>query len=141
MSVGNIDEGSLHGRSSSNAGYQDAVFACIESDQHIRPMHRFPFLRINTPPSDFGNILTVYAAVAREHIRAAMRDYNALIFAYRQTGSGKTLTQRRLRLAGQRKKTIKARLSQTKRRQFSFWKLRSSRQSWMRRSPPRKWTK
>ncbi|KZP13298.1 hypothetical protein FIBSPDRAFT_1049524 [Athelia psychrophila] len=32
-------------------------------------------------PSGFGNILTVYTAVAREHIRAAMRDYNTLIFA------------------------------------------------------------
>ncbi|KAF7978655.1 hypothetical protein HWV62_45172 [Athelia sp. TMB] len=47
---------------------------------------------------NFDNILTgtpnkpIYAAVARAHVRAAMEGYNALVFAYGQTASGKTFT-------------------------------------------------
>jgi hypothetical protein len=34
----------------------------------------------------------VYNAVARNHVCAAMDGYNAVIFAYGQTASGKTFT-------------------------------------------------
>ena len=46
----------------------------------------------------FDEILTgsankpVYNAVARSHVCAAMDGYNAVIFAYGQTASGKTFT-------------------------------------------------
>ena len=53
-----------------------------------------------TPSQDFrfDEILTgsenkpVYNAVARSHVCAAMDGYNAVIFAYGQTASGKTFT-------------------------------------------------
>lgn len=53
-----------------------------------------------TPSQDFrfDEILTgsenkpVYTAVARSHVCAAMDGYNAVIFAYGQTASGKTFT-------------------------------------------------
>ena len=53
-----------------------------------------------TTPQDFrfDEILTgsdnkpVYNAVARSHVCAAMDGYNAVIFAYGQTASGKTFT-------------------------------------------------
>ncbi|TBU48538.1 kinesin-domain-containing protein [Dichomitus squalens] len=53
-----------------------------------------------TPPQDFrfDEILTgsenkpVYTAVARSHVCAAMDGYNAVVFAYGQTASGKTFT-------------------------------------------------
>jgi centromeric protein E len=52
-----------------------------------------------TPPVfNFDEILTgsdnksVYNAVARNHVCAAMDGYNAVIFAYGQTASGKTFT-------------------------------------------------
>lgn len=52
-----------------------------------------------TPPVfNFDGILTgsdnksVYNAVARNHVCAAMEGYNAVIFAYGQTASGKTFT-------------------------------------------------
>ena len=53
-----------------------------------------------TPPQDFrfDEILTgsenkpVYNAVARSHVCAAMDGFNAVIFAYGQTASGKTFT-------------------------------------------------
>jgi centromeric protein E len=52
-----------------------------------------------TPPVfHFDGILTgsdnksVYSAVARNHVCAAMEGYNAVIFAYGQTASGKTFT-------------------------------------------------
>ncbi|KAI0372260.1 kinesin-domain-containing protein [Pilatotrama ljubarskyi] len=53
-----------------------------------------------TPPQDFrfDEILTgsenkpVYNAVARSHVCAAMDGYNAVVFAYGQTASGKTFT-------------------------------------------------
>ena len=47
---------------------------------------------------NFDEILTgsenkpVYNAVARSHVCAAMDGYNAVIFAYGQTASGKTFT-------------------------------------------------
>jgi centromeric protein E len=53
-----------------------------------------------TPPPEFhfDEILTgsankpVYTAVARSHVSAAMEGYNAVVFAYGQTASGKTFT-------------------------------------------------
>jgi len=53
-----------------------------------------------TPPQEFrfDEILTgsdnkpVYNAVARSHVCAAMDGFNAVIFAYGQTASGKTFT-------------------------------------------------
>jgi centromeric protein E len=53
-----------------------------------------------TPPQEFhfDEILTgsdnkpVYNAVARSHVAAAMDGYNAVVFAYGQTASGKTFT-------------------------------------------------
>lgn len=53
-----------------------------------------------TPPPEFqfDEVLTgsenkpVYNAVARSHVCAAMEGYNAVIFAYGQTASGKTFT-------------------------------------------------
>ncbi|KAG6332456.1 hypothetical protein ID866_6634 [Astraeus odoratus] len=54
---------------------------------------------LNTPPEfHFDEVLTgsenkpVYNAVARSHVWAAMEGYNAVIFAYGQTASGKTFT-------------------------------------------------
>lgn len=50
----------------------------------------------------FDEILTgsenkpVYNAVARSHVHAAMDGYNAVVFAYGQTASGKTFTLVRL---------------------------------------------
>ncbi|KDQ51297.1 hypothetical protein JAAARDRAFT_41369 [Jaapia argillacea MUCL 33604] len=53
----------------------------------------------STPPSfHFDSVLTgsenkpVYNAVARNHVCAAMDGYNAVVFAYGQTASGKTFT-------------------------------------------------
>ncbi|KAG6895392.1 hypothetical protein C0992_001525 [Termitomyces sp. T32_za158] len=49
-------------------------------------------------PFNFDSILTgtpnkpIYSAVARSHVHAAMEGYNAVIFAYGQTASGKTFT-------------------------------------------------
>jgi centromeric protein E len=53
-----------------------------------------------SPPQEFhfDEILTgsenkpVYNAVARSHVTAAMEGYNAVVFAYGQTASGKTFT-------------------------------------------------
>ena len=53
-----------------------------------------------TPAQEFmfDEILTgsenkpIYNAVARSHVCAAMDGYNAIIFAYGQTASGKTFT-------------------------------------------------
>jgi centromeric protein E len=52
------------------------------------------------PPQEylFDEVLTgsdnkpVYNAVARSHVTAAMEGYNAVVFAYGQTASGKTFT-------------------------------------------------
>lgn len=47
---------------------------------------------------DFDAVLTgtpnkpIYSTVARSHVRAAMEGYNAVVFAYGQTASGKTYT-------------------------------------------------
>lgn len=59
-----------------------------------------------TAPPDFrfDEVLTgsenkpVYNAVARSHVCAAMDGYNAVIFAYGQTASGKTFTLVRTQL-------------------------------------------
>lgn len=54
---------------------------------------------------NFDEILTgsenkpVYTAVARSHVYAAMDGYNAVIFAYGQTASGKTFTLVRYHMA------------------------------------------
>jgi centromeric protein E len=53
-----------------------------------------------TPPPEFqfDEVLTgsenklIYNAVAKSHVCAAMEGYNAVIFAYGQTASGKTFT-------------------------------------------------
>lgn len=51
-----------------------------------------------SPEFHFDEVLTgsenkpVYNAVARSHVCAAMEGYNAVIFAYGQTASGKTFT-------------------------------------------------
>ncbi|KAI6138788.1 P-loop containing nucleoside triphosphate hydrolase protein [Pisolithus tinctorius] len=54
---------------------------------------------LSAPPEfHFGEVLTgsenkpVYNAVARSHVCAAMEGYNAMIFTYGQTASGKTFT-------------------------------------------------
>ena len=54
---------------------------------------------LNTPPEfHFDEVLTgsenkpIYNAVAKSHVLAAMEGYNAVIFAYGQTASGKTFT-------------------------------------------------
>ena len=50
------------------------------------------------PPFNFDAVLTgtpnkpIYTTVARSHVHAAMEGYNAVIFAYGQTASGKTYT-------------------------------------------------
>jgi len=41
----------------------------------------------------------VYVSTAKKHVRAAMEGYNAVIFAYGQTASGKTFTLVRLFLS------------------------------------------
>jgi len=54
---------------------------------------------LNAPPEfHFDEVLTgsenksIYNAVARSHVWAAMEGYNSVIFAYGQTASGKTFT-------------------------------------------------
>lgn len=54
---------------------------------------------LNPPPEfHFDEVLSgsenrpIYNAVARSHVWAAMEGYNAVIFAYGQTASGKTFT-------------------------------------------------
>jgi centromeric protein E len=50
------------------------------------------------PTHTFDRILTgsdnksVYSLTAKAHVRAAMEGYNAVVFAYGQTASGKTFT-------------------------------------------------
>nr|XP_031858541.1 uncharacterized protein CI109_006064 [Kwoniella shandongensis]KAA5525613.1 hypothetical protein CI109_006064 [Kwoniella shandongensis] len=77
--------------------------ACIwtmpEHDQHIIKLAKgtegtredkdWIFDRILPPHSDNGG---VYGTSARRHVRSAMEGYNAVIFAYGQTASGKTHT-------------------------------------------------
>ena len=54
----------------------------------------------STPQQEFrfDEVLTgsenrpVYQATAKSHVKAAMEGYNAVIFAYGQTASGKTFT-------------------------------------------------
>jgi centromeric protein E len=58
------------------------------------------YTKTNTTPQEFryDHVLTgsenkpVYAASARAHVQAAMDGYNAVVFAYGQTASGKTFT-------------------------------------------------
>ncbi|KAG8855026.1 Kinesin-like protein kip2 [Tulasnella sp. 330] len=58
------------------------------------------FARTGVPNAEipYDNVLTgsnnkpIYNAAARSHVRAAMEGYNAVIFAYGQTASGKTFT-------------------------------------------------
>jgi centromeric protein E len=51
-----------------------------------------------SPEFNFDEVLTgsenkpMYNAVAKSHVWAAMEGYNAVIFAYGQTASGKTFT-------------------------------------------------
>ncbi|KAK8858917.1 hypothetical protein IAR55_003148 [Kwoniella newhampshirensis] len=77
--------------------------ACIwtmpEHDQHVIKLAKgtegtredkdWIFDRILPPHSDNGG---VYGTSARRHVRSAMEGYNAVIFAYGQTASGKTHT-------------------------------------------------
>ncbi|KZP09440.1 hypothetical protein FIBSPDRAFT_873601, partial [Athelia psychrophila] len=113
ISVDDIDEGSLRGSSSSNAGEHDKVFvstlirltdstcACTLQTIHVAlgsvPLGNAPALY------SFSNILTgalkkhMHAAVAQGHVHAAMEGYNALIFVYgppqaRLSPSAATLT-------------------------------------------------
>ncbi|KAI6156511.1 P-loop containing nucleoside triphosphate hydrolase protein [Pisolithus thermaeus] len=69
----------------------------IPSTIKLLPQHAKSTL--NAPPEfHFDEVLTgsenkpVYNAVARSHVCAAMEGYNAVIFAYGQTASGKTFT-------------------------------------------------
>jgi centromeric protein E len=63
-------------------------------------LNLLPEFSNKSPPTEytFDEILTgsankpVYNAVARSHVCAAMDGYNAVIFAYGQTASGKTFT-------------------------------------------------
>jgi len=73
-----------------------------ETQKNVNSIKLFPQHHRNaatTPPVfNFDEILTgsdnksVYNAVARNHVCAAMDGYNSVIFAYGQTASGKTFT-------------------------------------------------
>ncbi|OCF39719.1 centromeric protein E [Kwoniella heveanensis CBS 569] len=75
------------------------VWTMPEHDQHIiklakgtegmREDRDWIFDRILPPHSDNGR---TYGTSARRHVRSAMEGYNAVIFAYGQTASGKTHT-------------------------------------------------
>jgi centromeric protein E len=68
----------------------------VTPSMKLLPQHS----RSAAPPQEFhyDEVLTgsdnksVYNAVARSHISAAMDGYNAVVFAYGQTASGKTYT-------------------------------------------------
>ncbi|KAI9568450.1 P-loop containing nucleoside triphosphate hydrolase protein [Boletus coccyginus] len=76
---------------------QDAWDISVPSVLKLLPQHAKTAL---TPPPEFhfDEVLTgsenkpIYNAVARSHVCAAMEGYNAVIFAYGQTASGKTFT-------------------------------------------------
>ncbi|QRV78359.1 kinesin motor domain protein [Ceratobasidium sp. AG-Ba] len=72
----------------------------IDQEKHSLKLKEH-FVRMGTPTTGefhYDEILTgtdnkaVYAAAAKSHVRAAMDGYNAVIFAYGQTASGKTFT-------------------------------------------------
>ncbi|WVW85104.1 hypothetical protein I302_107141 [Kwoniella bestiolae CBS 10118] len=75
------------------------VWTMPEHDQHLLKLAKgtegtredrdWIFDRILPPHSDNGR---VYGTSARRHVRSAMEGYNAVIFAYGQTASGKTHT-------------------------------------------------
>ncbi|KAH9991250.1 P-loop containing nucleoside triphosphate hydrolase protein [Russula vinacea] len=88
---GEVDENFL--RAAENANKDDKVLVSIRLlSQHHRNAATAP------PLFHFDEILTgsdnksVYNAVARNHVCAAMDGYNSVIFAYGQTASGKTFT-------------------------------------------------
>jgi len=73
-----------------------------ETQKNVNSIKLFPQHHRNAatapPVFNFDEILTgsdnksVYNAVARNHVCAAMDGYNAVVFAYGQTASGKTFT-------------------------------------------------
>lgn len=108
---GEVDENFVG--SASNGDKNDKVLVSIrvrpsdspsawETQTNVNSIKLFPQHHRNaatTPPAfNFDEILTgsdnksVYNAVARNHVCAAMDGYNAVIFAYGQTASGKTFT-------------------------------------------------
>ena len=108
---GEVDENILHNAANSNK--DDKVLVSIrvrpseaptawDTQMNTRSIKLLPQHHRNaatTPPIfNFDGILTgsenksVYNAVARNHVCAAMDGYNAVIFAYGQTASGKTFT-------------------------------------------------
>jgi centromeric protein E len=69
------------------------------SPNNVKLLPEYSKSAVNPPPSfTFDAIHTgsankpVYTSVARSHVHAAMDGYNAVIFAYGQTASGKTFT-------------------------------------------------
>lgn len=76
---------------------QDVWDISVPNTIKLLPQHTKTAL---TPPPEFhfDEVLTgsenkpIYNAVARSHVWAAMEGYNAVIFAYGQTASGKTFT-------------------------------------------------
>lgn len=76
---------------------QDAWDISIPNVIKLFPQHAKTALTL-PPEFSFDEVLTgsenkpVYNAVARSHVCAAMEGYNAVIFAYGQTASGKTFT-------------------------------------------------
>ena len=89
-------------RPSLNLSAWDVVAATQPKTIKLQPQHTKSSA---ATPQDFrfDEILTgsenkpVYNAVARSHVCAAMDGYNAVIFAYGQTASGKTFTLVRVR--------------------------------------------
>jgi len=107
---GEVDENFL--RTSANGNKDDKVLVSIrvrpseapsawETQENTKSIKLLPHHQRNaaaSPIFNFDEILTgsdnksVYNAVARNHVCAAMDGYNAVIFAYGQTASGKTFT-------------------------------------------------
>ena len=108
---GEVDENFL--RADSNGNQDDKVLVSIRMRPSESPSAWETQVNVNSirllsqhhrnaatvPPTfHFDEILTgsdnksVYNAVARNHVCAAMDGYNSVIFAYGQTASGKTFT-------------------------------------------------
>ncbi|KZP09445.1 hypothetical protein FIBSPDRAFT_963978 [Athelia psychrophila] len=99
ISVDDIDEGSLRGSSSSNAREHDKVFVFYTTQPaHVlyKPFTSPPALSPSARRLRYTASATSSPAPSRSPctllVRAAMEGYNALIFAYGLTASGKTFT-------------------------------------------------
>ncbi|KAF8986419.1 kinesin motor domain-containing protein [Cyathus striatus] len=76
----------------------DGMICMVPSTNEISLLSAYHESTTPAPTFTFDSILTgsenkpIYIATARKHVRATMEGYNAVVFAYEQTASGKTYT-------------------------------------------------